>query len=185
MSPPAGLLRRSGAMLYDSLLLAAVLMLATGIAGLAGQVVVAKAYGLAGLRIGALIGPSSLIAEMRAIVPPFSLNSFAAEALVTALADRSYTDAYIAQSVASREMIDDYCRTRGIRAFSSHANFVLVRIGPDARLVATGMAARGVFIRDRSDEPGCEGCVRITAGFVEDTRRALAALEEALCDARS
>jgi histidinol-phosphate aminotransferase len=145
----------------------------------------AKAYGLAGLRIGALIGPSSLIAEMRAIVPPFSLNSFAAEALVTALADRSYTDAYIAQSVASREMIDDYCRTRGIRAFSSHANFVLVRIGPDARLVATGMAARGVFIRDRSDEPGCEGCVRITAGFVEDTRRALAALEEALCDARS
>jgi histidinol-phosphate aminotransferase len=82
-------------------------------------------------------------------------------------------------------MIHEYCRAKGIEAFPSDANFVLIRIGPGASLVAAALAARGIFIRDRSDQPGCEGCVRITAGFVEDTRRALAALEEVLCDARS
>ncbi|MGE5814706.1 MAG: pyridoxal phosphate-dependent aminotransferase [Acidobacteriota bacterium] len=145
----------------------------------------AKAYGLAGLRIGALVGPSALIAALRDIVPPFSLNSFAAEALVASLDDHGYVDGYIEQSAQSRAMIYDYCRSKGIPAFSSHANFVLIRIGPNAPLVTAGLAARGIFIRDRSDQPGCEGCVRITAGFVEDTRQALAALEEVLCDARS
>jgi histidinol-phosphate aminotransferase len=145
----------------------------------------AKAYGLAGLRIGALIGPAPLIAEMRAIVPPFSLNAYAAEALVAALDDRGYVDDYIAQSSESRAMIHDYFRTKGIVTFPSQANFVLVRIGPNAPLVARALAARGIFVRDRSDQPGCEGCVRITAGFAEDTRRVLAALEDVLCDARS
>jgi len=46
------------------------------------------------------------------------------------------------------------------------------------------MSARGVRVRDRSGEAGCEGCVRITAGIVDDTRRAIAALTEVLCAAR-
>jgi len=144
----------------------------------------AKAYGLAGLRVGALVGPRPLIARLRDIVPPFSLNSFAAEALVAALDDRGYIDEYIAESEESRRLIYEYCRRKGMQAFASEANFVLVRIGPRASVAVAGLAARGIFIRNRSDQPGCEGCVRITAGHVEDTRRALAALEEALCDAR-
>jgi histidinol-phosphate/aromatic aminotransferase/cobyric acid decarboxylase-like protein len=43
------------------------------------------------------------------------------------------------------------------------------------------MAARGVFIRDRSGQPGCAGCVRITAGVVEHTEQAIVAMEEILC----
>jgi histidinol-phosphate/aromatic aminotransferase/cobyric acid decarboxylase-like protein len=72
----------------------------------------------------------------------------------------------------------------GLHAFPSEANFVLIRIGAEARRVVRGMADRDVFIRDRSDQPGCAGCVRMTAGLVADTRRAIAALEEVLCDAR-
>lgn len=144
----------------------------------------AKAYGLAGLRAGALIGPRALIARMRDIVPPFSLNSFAAHALVAALEDRGYVDVYVAQSQESRRMIHEYCRRKGFRSFPSEANFVLASIGPEAPRVTARLASRGILIRDRSDQPGCEGCVRITAGWVEDTARALAALEEVLCDAR-
>jgi histidinol-phosphate aminotransferase len=142
----------------------------------------AKAYGLAGLRAGALIGPRDLVATMREIVPPFSLNAFAAEALLAALDDRAYVEDYVAQSAASRAMILDFCRQRSLESFPSAANFVLVRIGSTASRVAWALAARRIFIRDRSDQPGCDGCVRITAGYVDDTRRALAALEEVLCD---
>jgi histidinol-phosphate aminotransferase len=144
----------------------------------------AKAYGLAGLRVGALIGPRGLIAKMRDIVPPFSLNSFAAHALVAALEDRRYVDDYVAQSLESRRLIGEYCRRKGFRPFPSEANFVLARIGPDAPLVVARLGSRGILVRDRSDQPGCEGCVRITAGYVEDTTRVLAALEEVLCDLR-
>ena len=42
------------------------------------------------------------------------------------------------------------------------------------------MAARGIYIRDKSSAPGCEGCVRITAGLVEHTRACLTALEDIL-----
>jgi len=61
---------------------------------------------------------------------------------------------------------------------------VLVRIGARARDVVRSLALRGVLVRDRSSETGCEGCIRITAGVVDDTRRVIAALEEVLCGAQ-
>lgn len=144
----------------------------------------AKAYGLAGLRVGAVIGPAATIAGLRDIVPPYSLNAYAAEALCAALEDRGYVDDYVAQAAESRQIVQTFCTRAGLEAFPSEANFVLVRIGPDATRVVTALAERGIFIRDRSDQPGCEGCVRLTAGLVADTRRAVAAIEEVLCDAR-
>jgi histidinol-phosphate/aromatic aminotransferase/cobyric acid decarboxylase-like protein len=47
--------------------------------------------------------------------------------------------------------------------------------------VVAQLAARGIFVRNRSTEPGCEGCVRVTAGVVEHTVRCVTALEEILC----
>lgn len=142
----------------------------------------AKAYGLAGLRVGAVVGPSAAIAALRGIVPPYSLNSYATEALRAALEDRGYVDDYISQAAESRRIVQEFCSRAGLEAFPSEANFVLLRIGPEAPRVVASLAGRGIFIRDRSDQPGCEGCVRLTAGFVDDTRRAIAALEEVLCD---
>jgi histidinol-phosphate/aromatic aminotransferase/cobyric acid decarboxylase-like protein len=60
---------------------------------------------------------------------------------------------------------------------------MLVRVS-DAAAVVEGLAARGVRVRDRSADEGCAQCIRITAGLVDDTRRAIAALEEVLCAAR-
>ena len=71
-----------------------------------------------------------------------------------------------------------------MRTWPSAANFLLVRVGDRASDVVAALGARGVIVRDRSRETGCEECIRITAGIVEDTRRAIAALEEVLCGAR-
>ena len=140
----------------------------------------AKAYGLAGVRVGCLVGVPALIHRLRSAIAPFSVNVFAAVALEVALRDRAYLDAYVEEVRRSRELIYDTCRRMGLLFWPSTANFVLVRIG-NARAVHQTLAARGVHVRDRSSAPGCEGCLRITAGLTRHTRAAMAALEEATC----
>ena len=68
----------------------------------------------------------------------------------------------------------------GLRYWKSAANFVLVDGGGRARELVDGMIARGVLVRDRSKDPYCPNCFRITAGVVEHTQKAVEALE-ALC----
>jgi histidinol-phosphate aminotransferase len=58
---------------------------------------------------------------------------------------------------------------------------VLVCAGDRTEALVKGTFARGIYIRDRSTEPGCAGCIRIGAGIVEHTRRCIAAMEEVLC----
>ena len=143
-----------------------------------------KAYGLAGLRAGALVAHEDTLAPMRRIVPPYSLNAWVTAILPAAVADREYRDWYVAQASESRRLLADACARLGLRTWPSDANFVLVHVGAAAQAVVAALAARGIRIRDRSQEAGCEGCVRITAGVVDETRRLIPALEEAVCAAR-
>ena len=101
-----------------------------------------------------------------------------------ALERSDYLEGYRAQVAASKQLVYDACDRLGLHYWPSEANFVLVRVGPTATDVVKAMAQRGVFVRDRSREPGCSGCVRITAGIVDHTVRGLAALEGVLCAAR-
>jgi histidinol-phosphate aminotransferase len=140
----------------------------------------AKAYGLAALRAGCLIAHPDTLAPLRALAPPYNLNVAAAAALRAVLRDSEWRDTYVRESEASRRMIYDFCDARGIEHYESAANFVLVRIGDEASQVVRALAERGIFIRDRSNQPGCAGCVRITAGVTAHTERCLADLAELL-----
>jgi len=143
-----------------------------------------KAFGLAGLRAGAVVGHPATIEPMRQVVSPFNLNAWAAAAIPAAIADRDYREWYVAQAAASRSLLAEACARLGLQTWPSAANFLLVRVGDRAREIVAGLAARDVLVRDRSRDPGCEGCIRITAGLVDDTHRAIAALEEVACAGR-
>ena len=143
-----------------------------------------KAYGIAGLRAGAVIGAPATLAPIARVIPPYSLNAWAAAALPVAVADREYRAWYLAQAAASRAMLSEACKRLELETWPSKANFLLIRVGARATGIVAAMAGRGVLVRDRSRERGCEGCIRITAGLVDDTRRAIDALEEVMCAAR-
>jgi histidinol-phosphate aminotransferase len=143
----------------------------------------AKAHGLAGLRIGALVGSPDRLAPLRRVVPPYSLNACAAVALPAALDDREYFEAYVRQVDASRALLYSAFDRLGVTYWRSAANFVLARVGERCASTIAALAGRGIYVRDRSSDVGCEGCVRITAGVTEHTRAAIAAIEEVLCDA--
>jgi histidinol-phosphate aminotransferase len=141
----------------------------------------AKAYGLAALRIGAVVGSETVIARLRRSLPPYSINVAAAVALEAALGDRAHLDGYRAQVRESKARVYAFCDRLGLRYWPSDANFVLLRVGERATAVVEALRERRIYVRDRSSEPGCAGCIRITAGIVAHTDACLSALEEILC----
>ena len=138
-----------------------------------------KAYGLAGMRLGAVMGQPAALDPVRAVTLPFNINAVAIAALQAALEDRDFLPAYAAQVRESRQLLYDACRRLGLRYWESAANYVLVHVGDSAPYVAA-LAARGVHVRDRSHDPTTPGCVRITTGLVEHTQRAVEALDAAV-----
>jgi histidinol-phosphate aminotransferase len=144
----------------------------------------AKAHGLAGLRLGAVIGAPDTLAPVRRAIGVYSVNVAAVVALRAALADRAHMTAYLEQVRESKALVYAACERLGLKYWKSDANFVLVRTGGDTAALANAAAARGIYVRDRGNEPGCEGCIRITTGIVEHTRAGLAVLGETLCAAR-
>ncbi|OFW04818.1 MAG: hypothetical protein A3H96_10420 [Acidobacteria bacterium RIFCSPLOWO2_02_FULL_67_36] len=141
----------------------------------------AKAYGLAALRAGALVANPATLALLRRIVPPYSVNVCAALALPAACADTAYYEWYLGQVARSKALIYATLDRLGVGHWKSDANFVLARFRGDTARIVSALAARGMFVRDRSGDTGCAGCIRMTAGVFDDTRALAAALEEVLC----
>jgi histidinol-phosphate aminotransferase len=142
-----------------------------------------KAYGLAGLRIGCLIGAPDRLEPMRLTIPVYSVNIAAVVAVQAAIADRGHVEHYLAEVAQSKALLYAACDRLKLTYWKSDANFVLVSVGDRAAALVDGAAQRGVYLRDRSNEPGCDGCIRIGAGVVEHTRRCIAVMEEVLCAA--
>ncbi len=141
-----------------------------------------KAYGLAGLRVGILAGPSKLMPSVRRVSSPYSVNAVALAVLPVALADSDHLSRYVAQVKNGRERVAGELRSLGLYFWPSTANFLLVQIGAKHREFVIAMRQRGILVRDRSADPGCEGCVRITIGSDVQTSRLLEALREIACE---
>lgn len=139
-----------------------------------------KAYGLANLRIGMLAGPAELLKYVCKVSSPYNVNGMALDCLPAAVADEDYLAWYAEQVRVGRERMMARLRELGVPFFESHANFVLMRIGAKHKELVAAMRARGVLLRDRSTDPGCDGFVRITIGVEEHVTRGLAALKESL-----
>lgn len=140
-----------------------------------------KAYGLAGLRIGCLVGAPDVLDPIRRAVPVYSVNIAAVAGVRAALEDSAHLDRYLRNVAESKALLYAACDRLGLRYWKSDANFVLVCAGDRTNALVNGAAERRVYIRDRSTEPGCQGCIRIATGLVEHTRRCIAVLEEVLC----
>jgi histidinol-phosphate aminotransferase len=142
-----------------------------------------KAYGLAGLRLGVLAGPVDQMHLLRRVCSPYNVNAVALACVPEALADESYVQRYVSEVTEGRARLERTLAESGIPYWPSQANFVLARIGStqhDAGVFVEQMLRRGILVRDRSGDPGCVGCVRITLGSHEQTDRMLTVLQELL-----
>lgn len=144
-----------------------------------------KAYGMAGLRIGILVGDPDQMRAVRLVSSPYNVNAVALACLPEALADQGYIERYVSEVREARQRLEGMLESAGIPFWPSQANFVLVRVASDKQGAASlveHMRRREILVRDRSTDPGCEGCVRITLGPTEHTHRLLAALQETFAE---
>ena len=138
-------------------------------------------FGLAGVRIGYMVGPKALIAQIDKVRPPYNISVLNYECALFAL---EHADVFAGQATELRAQ-----RTRlltalrampGVKAWDSDANMVLVRV-PDAQKSFDGMKARGVLVKNVSKmHPLLAQCLRLTVGTTDENTRLLAALSESL-----
>jgi histidinol-phosphate aminotransferase len=119
---------------------------------------------------------------VRKVSSPYNVNGVALDCLPVALADEAYVAWYAEQVRVGLARMMDGLRALGVDFFPSHANFVLMKIGPKHAELVKAMRARGVLLRDRSTDPGCDGYVRITIGVEEHVTRGLEAMHESLAE---
>jgi histidinol-phosphate aminotransferase len=135
-----------------------------------------KVYGMAAMRLGCLFSDPANIAYVHKAQSPYSVNSLAVLAAQAAIGDTAYIENYVAEVLAARELLCVGLERLQIGYVASSANFVLIRAGARALEIRDYLRGRGILVRDRSYE--APGCVRITVGTREQTRRLLSALEE-------
>lgn len=136
-----------------------------------------KAYGLAGMRLGVMIGDLEQMSVLRRMASPFNVNAFAIECLAEAVADRQFVAAYVKQVIATRDWLRKELENFDFKCWPSHGNFILCRFGEEKKAILDALRARNISLRDR---PDCEGCVRITIGTQQEMERLTAELKQVL-----
>ncbi len=138
-------------------------------------------FGLAGVRIGYLIGRQALIAEMDKLRPPFNISVLNCEAALFAL---EHVAEYARQAEVIRSeragMFAAFSELAAVKVWPSEANMLLVRV-PDAQRMFIAMKQRGVLVKNVSAmHPQLAECLRITVGTPQENRLTMAAFNSAL-----
>lgn len=140
-----------------------------------------KAFGLAGLRIGYGIAQRELTDLLNRVRQPFNVNSVAQAAAVAALADEDFLARSYELNLRGMAQLTGAFEALGLDYVPSVGNFVLVRVGPAAR-VYQELLKRGVIVRPVANY-GLPEWLRVTIGLPEENATFLRALPEALAAA--
>ncbi len=137
-----------------------------------------KAWGLAGARLGYLLGPPALVREIAKAKLPYGLNIFSETAALIALDHRETMQEQVVEISRQRDLLfDALVKLEGVHPYPSQANFVLTRFDRPSAEVFAACLERGVLIRDVSHYPGLAGHLRLSVGTAEENEILLAVLE--------
>ena len=138
-------------------------------------------FGLAGVRIGYMLGPQALIAEIDKVRPPYNISVLNYECALFALEHAEVFAEQAQELRAQRAIVFAALQTLpGTRVWKSDANMVLLRV-PDAAKTFEGLRARKVLVKNVSKmHPLLVNCLRLTVGTADENVQMLAALKESL-----
>lgn len=142
-----------------------------------------KTWSMAAARLGYLIGPSWLVAELSEVVLPYHLDAVKQVAGRLALDHVDAMHERVALLVSERGRVAAALAELGVHVWPSAANFILFRPTLPGDEVWRRLVDAGVLVRDTSSWPGLEGCLRVTLGIPAEDDRFLSALRDILEDA--
>ena len=138
-----------------------------------------KAYGLAGIRLGICYGSTEVISVLNKIKPPYNVNELTQKRALERLDDpekiKSEIDSITTQREELLKVLLDVKFVEKI--YPSEANFILVKVD-DANKRYADLIARGIVIRNRTTQPLCENCLRLTIGTDEENRKLIEVLKQ-------
>ena len=138
-------------------------------------------FGLAGVRLGYMMGPKALMAEIDKVRPPYNISVLNCECALFALENQAVFKAQAIDLIKQRAMLlGALGKLPGVKCWNSDANMTLVRV-PDAAQTFEGMKAQGVLVKNVSKmHPLLANCLRLTVGTADENLLMLAALEKSL-----
>jgi histidinol-phosphate aminotransferase len=138
-----------------------------------------KAYGLAGIRLGACYASREIIAVLNTIKPPYNVNELTQQRAIKRLQEMDVIQNEVAQLVSERKRLHQEleCCVRYIeKVYPSDGNFLLIKVD-DATKRYNQLVTAGVVVRNRTTEALCENCLRISVGICEENQILLRALK--------
>jgi histidinol-phosphate aminotransferase len=126
-------------------------------------------FGLAGARLGYMIGPADLIAQIDKLRPPYNVSSLNAEVGLFALEHQDVFDAQAERLKAERtRLIDGLAALPNVTPFKSEANMILTRVA-DADATFAKLKAAGILVKNVSKmHPLLANCLRLTVGTPQE-----------------
>lgn len=138
-----------------------------------------KAYGMAGIRLGICYASAEIIAVLNKIKPPYNVNALTQKRALERLKDKDNNASEIESIIAQREALLKELRDIKYveKIYPTEANFILIKVD-DANKRYNDLIAKGIVIRNRTTQPLCENCLRLTVGTAQENKKLIKALKE-------
>ena len=138
-----------------------------------------KAWGLAALRLGLCYASMDIIDLFNKVKPPYNINDSSQQLALEALQNTALVNEWIEACISQKQMLTKKMSNFRFvkKVYISDANFFLVKV-KDADNLYNYLSANEIVVRNRSKDPGCENCLRITIGTPEENNNLLNVLNK-------
>ena len=138
-----------------------------------------KAYGLAGIRLGICYASAEVILVLNKIKPPYNVNELTQKRAVERLGDTDKIKSEIDSIITQREeLLKVLLNIKFVdKIYSTEANFILVKVD-DANKRYAELIAKGIVIRNRTTQPLCDNCLRLTVGTEQENMKLIEVLKQ-------
>jgi|TARA_B110000503_G_C7107569_1_gene396620 histidinol-phosphate aminotransferase len=138
-----------------------------------------KAYGLAGIRLGVCYASKEIIKVLNSIKPPYNVNELTQQKAIDRLGNMEAVEKEVAEIISQRDLlIKDLKKISFVKViYPTDCNFVLVKVD-DANNRYDQLIKKGIVIRNRTTQPLCENCLRLTIGTMSENKKLIRALKE-------
>ncbi|WP_298238282.1 histidinol-phosphate transaminase [uncultured Algibacter sp.] len=139
-----------------------------------------KAYGMAGIRLGICFASEAIISVLNRIKPPYNVNELTQQKAISQLEQQyEITKQQVTDILKERDALVTKLKSVDFisKIYPSDANFVLAKVD-DATKRYNQLIEKGIVIRNRTTQPGCENCLRFTVGTSKENDVLIKSLKE-------
>ncbi|MCF7560739.1 histidinol-phosphate transaminase [Sabulilitoribacter multivorans] len=128
-----------------------------------------KAYGMAGIRLGICYASEYIISVLNRIKPPYNVNELTQQKAIELLSKKDIANQQIENILKERKKLNSKLELVPfvLKTFPSDANFILAKVD-DATKRYNQLIEKGIVVRNRTTQKGCENCLRFTVGTSDE-----------------